>query len=399
MLTFLQATPVAKFFSPQADLYDAFNVNFIGLLNNYFEQIDLKMTQRALDLAAQGIGQVSPSPPVGCVILSENGEVVGEGTYLYKDKTHAEVIALNAAGDRAKGGTAYVSLEPHSHHGRTSPCTEALIKAGVKRVVSPIEDPNPQVSGKGFEVLCENGIEVVTGILKAEAEKICEKFIHWHKTGRPFVHLKMGISLDGRIATRTGDSQWITGEESRAKVQELRHEYDAVLIGANTAVVDNPRLTDRSGKNRHRKLVRIVLDNSLSISPNSQLALTAKEVPTIIFSDNDDSDKISLLREEGVEIVRIAEGGRNLSGVLSELGKREIQSVLVEGGADVAGSFYDAELIDKISFFIAPKVIGGKDAPTAIGGQGAQQLSSAMNLRDVETTHHGADIEVTGYPS
>ncbi len=356
------------------------------------------MSQRALRLAAKGKGQVSPSPLVGCVIISEAGEVLGEGSYVYKNLTHAEVLALEEAGSKAKGGTAYVSLEPHSHQGRTEPCTEALIKAGIKRVVVPIEDPNPLVSGKGFEVLRGNSIEVVTGIMKDEAEKLNEKFIHWHKTGRPFVHLKMAISLDGRIATRTGDSRWITGEESRKRVQDIRHEHDAILVGSNTVLVDNPSLTDRSGKERRKKLVRIILDNSLRTSLNSQVVLTAHDIPTFIFTDSTDEIKISELKNEGVEVINIAEGGRNLQGVLQELGKREVQSVFVEGGAEVAGSFYDAKLIDKISFFVAPIVIGGKDAPTAIGGQGSQVLASAMRLNDVEITHHGNDIEYSGYP-
>jgi diaminohydroxyphosphoribosylaminopyrimidine deaminase/5-amino-6-(5-phosphoribosylamino)uracil reductase len=179
----------------------------------------------------------------------------------------------------------------------------------------------------------------------------------------------------------------------------MRHEYDAILVGANTATVDNPSLTDRSGKIRHRKLVRVVLDNSLSLNLNSQLVLTAKETPTFIITDYNNGEKGNLLKEEGAEVIRIAEGGRNLQGVLQELGKREIQSVLVEGGAEIAGSFYDAKLIDKLSFFIAPLVIGGKDAPTSIGGQGSQVLSSAMRLKDVEILHHGEDIEITGYPN
>jgi len=367
-------------------------------LNQQNSDIDLQLTRRALELAACGIGQVSPSPLVGCVIVTQNGETVGEGCYIYDKLTHAEVIALNEAGEKSKSATAYVSLEPHAHHGRTPPCTEALINAGIKRVVCPIEDPNPLVAGKGFEFLRQSGIEVVTGILQVEAEQQNEKYIQWHKAKRPFVHLKMAISLDGRIATRTGDARWITGEESRKKSHELRAEYDAILIGGNTATVDNPNLTDRSGKQRRRKLVRVVLDNSLRISPNSQLVLTARETPTIVFTDNETDEKIKLLKDEGVEVVRIAEGGRNLFGVLQELGKRDLQSVLVEGGAEIAGAFYDAKLIDKVSFFIAPIVIGGRDAPTAIGGQGATVLANAMRLQELEIKQHGTDIEVTGYP-
>ena len=367
-------------------------------MENAFSHFDLQMTRRALELAATGVGQVSPSPLVGCVIVSDGGEIVGEGCYIYEKIEHAETIALAQANGRAKGGTAYVSLEPHAHTGRTKPCTEALINAGIRRVVVPIEDPNPLVSGKGFEVLRENGVEVVTGILAREAERQNEKFIHWHKTKRPFVHLKTAISLDGRIATRTGDSRWITGEEARKKAHELRHEYDAILIGANTAMVDNPSLTDRSGKPRRRKLVRVVLDNSLRVSLNSQLVLTAKETPTIVFTDSENKEKIALLKNEGVEVVEIAEGARNLFGVLRELGKRDLQSVLIEGGAEIAGAFCDAKLIDKITFFIAPVVIGGKNAPTAIGGQGATVLANAMRLRDVEIMRRGADLEITGYP-
>lgn len=356
------------------------------------------MMQRTLELAERGAGRVSPSPLVGCLIVAANGEIVGEGFYVYQDVIHAEAIALEQAGARAAGGTAYISLEPHHHHSKTPPCSEALLNAGIKRVVAPIEDPNPLVAGKGFEFLRQKGIEVVTDILREEAERQNEKYIHWHKTGRPFVQLKMAISLDGRIATRTGDSRWITGTESLERVQRIRHEHDAILVGANTVVVDNPLLTDRSGEVRNRPLVRIILDNSLSISLNSQVVLTARETPTIIFTDNTDEDKIKDLRSEGVEVIYIAEGGRNLQGVLQELGKREIQSVLVEGGAEVAGSFYDAKLIDKISFFIAPLVIGGKDAPTAIAGQGAQVLASAMRLKDTRISRHGNDLEITGYP-
>jgi diaminohydroxyphosphoribosylaminopyrimidine deaminase / 5-amino-6-(5-phosphoribosylamino)uracil reductase len=354
------------------------------------------MTRRALELAACGIGQVSPSPLVGCVIVADSGEIVGEGCYLYDGVAHAETIALAEAREKAQGATAYVSLEPHHHHSRTPPCTEALLKAGIKRVVSPIEDPNPLVSGKGFEFLREKGVEVVTGILKEEAERQNEKYIHWHKKGRPFVHLKLAMSLDGRISLKNSVSTTLSGKESVKKVQDLRHAHDVILVGGNTAFVDNPSLTDRSGKPRRRKLVRVILDNRLRLPLESTLVKTATETPTFIFSNSNDVEKIKQLSESGVEVIR--ENARNLKTVLGELRKRDLQSVLVEGGTEVAGAFYDARLIDKISFFMAPLVIGGQTAPVAIGGQGALLLSKAMRLKNVEIQQHGEDLEITGYP-
>jgi diaminohydroxyphosphoribosylaminopyrimidine deaminase/5-amino-6-(5-phosphoribosylamino)uracil reductase len=359
---------------------------------------DERMMRRALQLAVRGLGQVSPSPLVGCVIVSRSGEVVGEGFYVYEQVRHAETIALAQAGEQARGATAYVTLEPHAHYGRTPPCTEALIKAGIARVVAPVEDPNPLVNGKGFGHLRAAGVEVQTGLLEREATRLNEAYIHSMRHGHPFVHLKLACSLDGKIATRTGDSRWITGEESRARVHLLRHQYDAILIGAGTATADNPLLTDRSGKPRRRPLVRVVLDESLRLSLDSQLAMTAREIPLLVFtSERVDSEAISSLEKLGVEIVRDASGGRDLRAVLKELGKRSIQSVLVEGGANVAGAFLDAGLIDKVSFFIAPIIIGGRDAPVAVGGTGAQRIADAANLQDIEFIERGRDLEITGY--
>src|SRR5215467_1454042 len=206
-------------------------------------ETDRRMMARALDLAKKGVGQVSPGPLVGCVIVNPAGEVVGEGHYLFEELNHAETIALAAAGEKAHGATAYVSLEPHAHHGRTPPCTDALIAAGIKRVVAPIEDLNPKVSGKGFAHLRAAGVEVETGLLAEEAAQVNEAYLHYMRTGRPFVHLKLAVSLDGKIATRTGDARWITGPEARARVHELRHDYDAILVGIGTALVDEPLLT------------------------------------------------------------------------------------------------------------------------------------------------------------
>lgn len=354
------------------------------------------MTRRAIELASFGVGQVSPSPLVGCVIVAESGETVGEGTYIYERVTHAEVLALNEAGERAKGATAYVSLEPHSYHGRTKPCTDALINAGIRRVVCPIEDPNPLVSGKGFAKLRENGIEVVNGVLRAEAAHLNEKFCVWHNRNRPFVHLKLAMSLDGRISLRDSVSTTLSGKESAVRVQSLRHEHDAILVGGNTAFVDNPSLTDRSEKPRRRKLVRVILDNRLRIPTGSTLVTTAKETPTLVVSNSNDEAKINQLRDSGVDVART--DARDLSAVLEELRKRDLQSVLVEGGTEVAGAFCDAKMVDKLTFIVAPIVIGGHAAPPAIGGNGANSLENALRLNNLEVIKHGTDFEFTGYP-
>lgn len=361
-----------------------------------YSEFDVKMTRRALELASYGIGQVSPSPLVGCVIVDENGEIAGEGTYIYEKITHAEVIALNRAGSRAKDGTAYVSLEPHAHTGRTLPCTDALINAGIKRIVCPIEDPNPLVSGKGFSQLRKSGIEITTGILLEEAAKLNEKFCVWHQKKRPFVHLKLAMSLDGRISLKNSVSTRLSGQESSKKVQDLRHEHDAILVGSNTAFIDNPSLTDRSGKKRRRKLVRVIPDNRLQIPEDSTLVETAKETPTLIFSNSNDERKLNFLLEKGVDVARV--DARDLRQVLEELKRRDLQSILVEGGTGIAGAFCDAKLVDKLTFIVAPIVIGGHCAPLAIGGNGADCLENAFHLKDLEIIKRGNDFEFTGYP-
>ena len=365
-----------------------------------WSEADHLMMARALTLAAKGTGQVSPGPLVGCVIATSEGVIVGEGFYIYEEIKHAETLALEQARGNAKGATAYVSLEPHAHYGRTAPCTDALIGAGIKRVVAPIEDPNPKVSGGGFEHLRSAGIEVGTGLLAREAERLNEKYLHFMRTGRPFVHLKLATSLDGKVATRWGDSRWITGRESRMRVHELRHEYDAILVGAGTAVADNPLLTDRSGRPKRRPLTRVVLDEDLRLSPESQLAKTAAEAPVVVFtSANAKASKAGALESSGVEIVRDESNGRDLLSLLDQLGSRSLQSVLIEGGAGVAGKVLEAGLVNKVTFFIAPMIIGGRGAPNAIGGTGAKSLADAVQLEDVEVVQHGRDLEITGYPA
>lgn len=354
-------------------------------------ETDRRMMERALELAKKGVGQVSPGPLVGCVIVSASGEIAGEGFYIFEEVKHAETIALSIAGEKARGGTAYVSLEPHAHHGRTPPCTDALIAAGIKRVVAPIEDLNPKVSGKGFAHLRAAGLEVETGLLAEEATQINEAYLHYMRTGRPFVHLKFAVSLDGKIATRTGDSRWVTGDQSRARVHVLRHAYDAILVGAGTVLKDDPLLTDRSGLPRRRPLVRVVLDDKVQLSPESKLATTTAEAPVLVFGRAHREDL------KGVEVVNT--DPRDLGLVLLELGRRSIQSVLVEGGAAIAGSFIDARLANKITFFVAPKIIGGTDAPIAVGGKGITRMADALELDRISVIQHGRDVEVTGYPA
>lgn len=335
--------------------------------------MDRRLMARALELARKGIGQVSPGPLVGCVIVSPGGEVVGEGFYLFAELKHAETIALAQAGEKARGGTAYVSLEPHAHHGRTPPCTDALLAAGIKRVVAPIEDLNPKVSGKGFAHLRASGIEVQTGLLAGEAAQTNEAYLHFMRTGLPFVHLKLAISLDGKIATRTGDSRWVSGPESLARVHELRHQYDAILVGAKTAVIDDPLLTDRSGLPRRRPLMRVVLDEKKQLSPDAKLLTSESEGPVLVLSGEP-------------------------AAVLQELADRSMQSVLIEGGATTAGTFFDAGLVDKVTFFMAPKIVGGAGAPGAIGGSGVEKMADAWELDRVAVVQRGKDLEISGYP-
>jgi diaminohydroxyphosphoribosylaminopyrimidine deaminase/5-amino-6-(5-phosphoribosylamino)uracil reductase len=361
-------------------------------------EFDQRMMRRAFELATRGIGLVSPGPLVGCVIVDSDGEIAGEGHYIYEDVRHAETVALSQAGSKARGGTAYVSLEPHAHYGRTPPCTDAIIESGITRVVAPIEDLNPEVLGKGFADLRAAGIQVETGLLAIEAEKLNEKYLHFMRTGRPFVHLKLAISLDGKIATRTGDSRWVAGELSLARAHQLRHASDAILIGAGTAVIDDPLLTDRSGLPRRRPLTRVVLDDELRTPIDSNLVNTVAQAPLLIFTSGKPSlDAYQSFTTQGVGIIRT--DGRDLLSVLTYLGSRSVQSVLVEGGAGIAGQFIDANLVDKVTFFIAPKIIGSQQAPSAVGGRGVERMRDALMLENLEVIQRGADLEVTGYPS
>jgi diaminohydroxyphosphoribosylaminopyrimidine deaminase/5-amino-6-(5-phosphoribosylamino)uracil reductase len=363
-------------------------------------ETDRLMMQRTLKLAESGVGLVSPGPLVGTVIVDAHGEIAGEGFYVFDEVKHAETTALAQAGARANGATAYVSLEPHAHYGRTTPCTDALISAGIKRVVAPIEDPNPRVSGRGFAHLREAGVEVCTGLLAEEAARLNEAYIHFMRTGRPFVHLKMAVSLDGKVATIGGESRWITGAEARGRAHELRHKSDAIMVGGRTARADDPLLTDRSGRKRRRPLLRVVIEQYLRLSPESQLAQTTDTAPVIIFAHEDaDPESVDALQSRGAEVISQTNSALDLPSVLEELGNRSIQSVLVEGGPFLAGLLFDAGLVNKATFFVAPMIIGGQDAPSAIAGAGAEKIADALQLEHVEVSQRGRDVEITGYPS
>ena len=359
----------------------------------------------ALQLAAQGASLVSPNPLVGSVVV-RNGEVVGRGYHRYQDIKHAEVWALEDAGPLAKGSTVYVNLEPCCHQGdgkRTPPCVDALLEAGVRRVVASIVDPNPKVNGQGFERLRKAGVEVDSGGLEREAIRINEKYLKYVTASRPFVHLKLAMSLDGRIATRGRDSHWVTGEEARAASHALRHEYDAIAVGINTVLADNPLLTDRTGRLRHRALVRVVFDTNLRLPNAAQLVKTVEESgQVIVFTGRNSAmlNDIDRLASTGVDVVAVESdgGGANLGQCLDELGHRRITSLLIEGGGELAASFLAQRLVDKVTFFYAPRIIGGRDAIAGVGGAGITSMSDAIQLADVEIIRRGDDWEVTGYP-
>jgi diaminohydroxyphosphoribosylaminopyrimidine deaminase/5-amino-6-(5-phosphoribosylamino)uracil reductase len=331
---------------------------------------DIRFMEHALALARKGIGLASPNPVVGCVIVRD-GKIVGEGFHQYEWRDHAEIVALKTAGERARGATAYVSLEPCNHTGRTGPCSEALVAAGVQRVVAAMQDPNAATSGRGFETLQAAGIAVVTGILEDEARRLNESFAYWIRTRKPFVTLKSAMTLDGQLALakskKRGVSEWITSDESRAEVHRMRHASDALLTGIGTILADDPFLTDRSGLPRRKKLIRVVLDSKLRISPKSRIVKTADDDLLVFTAATLDSPKARALQRAGVEIVRAGtwRGVLDLRAVLTEMGRREILSVLLEAGPKLNGGALSAGLVHKLVLFYAPKFAGDVRVPFA----------------------------------
>jgi len=359
---------------------------------------DVAYMERALDLGRRGRGRTSPNPMVGAVVVND-GEIVGEGYHEAAGRPHAEAVAIAAAGDAAEGGTLYANLEPCDHRGRTPPCTESIIDAGIDRVVVATYDPNPE-SGNGVETLEAAGVETDVGTLDDAAASLNEVFLTRVREGRPFVVSKAAVTLDGKIATKTGSSQWISNRESRRFAHELRDRYDAILVGSGTVLADDPRLTARLEDREARNPVRVVLDPALDVPLDAALFSEPGEVVVATLEANRDGrgEKLDALRErDDVDVVFVP--GRDVSVLLSRLAERSITSVLVEGGAAVNWSFHARGLVDKLQFFVAPKIVGGRDAVPVVGGDGFDSIDDAVRVSDVSVERLGDDVLITGYPN
>lgn len=358
--------------------------------------LDVQWMRRALELAESGRGAVEPNPLVGAVVVRA-GQLAGAGWHQRYGEDHAEIHALNQAGEAARGATLYVTLEPCCHHGKTPPCTEAVLRAGIRRVVVAMTDPFPQVSGQGVAQLAAAGMAVDLGLCEAEARILNAPYLKLLATGRPYVHAKWAMSLDGKIATRTGASRWISSAGSRRRVHALRGRMDAILVGIGTVLADDPLLTARPPG--PRAPARIILDSQGRLPPTSQLARSARTVPVVVVTSAGIEDsRLEPIRALGCEIVQIpAEQGRpRLSSLLDELGRRRMTSILVEGGSDVLGSFLDAGFIDEVHVFLAPILIGGIQAKTPVAGQGVESISLALKLADLTVEMIEGDVLLHG---
>jgi diaminohydroxyphosphoribosylaminopyrimidine deaminase/5-amino-6-(5-phosphoribosylamino)uracil reductase len=355
---------------------------------------------RALVLAALGQGRVEPNPMVGCVI-ARGGQVVGEGFHERFGGPHAEIVALAAAGEHARGATAYVTLEPCCHLGKTPPCTDALVRAGVKRVVVAVQDPFPQVNGGGIAQLRDAGIECDVSVRASEANWLLAPYRKLVTTGRPWVIAKWAITLDGKLATRSGDSQWISSEASREVVHQLRGRVDAIVVGSGTARADDPLLTARPADHADLKRIatRIVVDSAASLPTAGRLVQTAHDIPLLVAaSESADASVCEQLSAAGVEVVRCAGDthAARLQALLDELGRRRMTNVLVEGGGKLLGTLFDIRAVDEVHVFIAPKIVGGETASSAVGGAGIERMADALKLADISIEELGGDVYVHG---
>lgn len=364
--------------------------------NGDFLSYDEKYMRLAMQLAGNAIGRTSPNPLVGAVIVKDN-RVVGCGWHRKAGTPHAEVHALNQAGELAQGADVYVTLEPCAHYGKTPPCAKALVEAKVKNVYGGLLDVNPKVAGKGFKILEDTGIHVEYGFLQDELRKQNEVFFKWIEHKKPFIVLKAAMTLDGKIATATGQSKWITNETSRAYGYKLRDIYDGIMVGINTVIEDNPMLTARvdGGKNP----IRIVVDSSLKIDINANVVQDKSAKTIIATTDKANKDKILKLQAQDVDVIVVDKDENDkvdIEKLLDILGQQNICSILVEGGATLSGSFVAKKLVDKVYFFIAPKIIGGKEAKTPVAGTGILNLQEALALKDIQIEKLEEDVLIIG---
>jgi len=374
---------------------------------------DLNFMRRALDLARQGIGLASPNPCVGVVVVDSVGTIVGEGFHTYDGVKHAEILALDQAGGKSRGATLYINLEPCSHQGRTAPCADALIAAGIGRVVASMADPNPSVSGAGFERLRAAGIQVETGLLEAEAKTLNEFFARYIRHRVPFVTMKAAMTLDGKIApppsapnnptalgAAAASAGYITSEAARVHVQQLRHRHDAILVGVGTVIADDPLLTDRSGRPRRRPLLRVILDSGLRLPLESRLVKTAKDDLLVLCSFAEENKKKRLL-SCGVQVTQIPsptpEGHPDLPAVLRYLGEREIISLMIEGGAMVNWAALSSGIVDKVFLYYAPKILAGSGSVPFAAGPGFPRITDAAQVKSIQLYRFGEDFAVEGY--
>src|SRR5256886_12139995 len=350
---------------------------------------DLHWSARALELARQADFRTSPNPMVGAVVLDRDGQLAGEGYHKARGQPHAEEAALREAGDRARGGTVYVSLEPCTHTHREPSCANALIEAGVRRVVISMTDPDHRVRGAGVNALQQAGVTTIVGVYQDRAERLNEFYVKHRLTGRPFVTAKFAMSLDGKIATRTGESRWISGEESRLHAHRLRHQHDAVLVGINTVITDNPELTTRLDGEAVRQPLRIVVDSQLRIRQSARVV----GPNTVIATTR--GGRVGLA--EVVKLPATGDGRVSLPDLMDELGRRNVISVLVEGGAEIHAAMLSEQLVDKVFAYVGPKLIGGREAPGPLGGKGIERLAEATGLHDLDVTRLGDDFLISGY--
>jgi diaminohydroxyphosphoribosylaminopyrimidine deaminase/5-amino-6-(5-phosphoribosylamino)uracil reductase len=373
-------------------------------------QTDEKFLRRALALAAQGIGLVSPNPCVGAVIVDDRGDVCGEGFHTYEGLKHAEVIALESAGDKARGATLFLNLEPCSHQGRTGPCADAVIASGIRRVVACMQDPNPLVSGKGFDKLRAAGITVASGILEEEGKPLNEAFAKYIRRHEPLTTLKAAMTLDGKIApppaekTTDGASGptggWITSDVARHHVHELRHQHDAIMVGVGTVIADDPLLTDRSGRPRRRPLLRVIVDSRLRMPLDSRVVKTANKDVLVLCSFAEEKKKQQLL-DCGIRVEQIeemtADGRPDMLGISRYLGKQEITGLLIEGGALINWAALASGIVDKVFLYYAPKILAGTGSVPFAAGYGFRHMNDAAYVKSIKLHRFGEDFAVEGY--